>query len=279
MGRYSRLKPLSLTPTRPVRVLAMRHRAARRTIGRMIQRRMLARRGRGTYTFNPYTRRAKYTPKKQQVGEPLGTSTAKKHAVDFPQASRNGRTLYLSELTDIARTSTNEIFKRQRDVINLRGFRLQGEIQNNGTKPIYVNMAVICCKSAQTVSVTDFFRSPAGTDERATDFSTNLSSIDFRTLAINDDEYIVLLHKRFRLEGTGGTGAVSKTGFTYKTFKRWLSLNRQLRYGSTGASTCETPVFFVHWADQFLTPGVTGAQTNIYDIAFKMQTYFREPKS
>lgn len=209
------------------------------------------------------------------IGKRVGESTGKHWAILADWQLLASRTLAKFELTQISRTAGNTINLRQRDIVNLRGFAINFDFQCLGTNFQYVNMAVLSSKEDNDVNVTDFFRSGGLGTTRYLDFDNALSSLQFAHLGINSDKYTILLHKRWKVNrSTRGTGSAD-----WRTYKRYLKVNRQIQYDSEIASSCLDKIFLVIWTD---LPGNTQTATPTADMltyGVHVTTVFKEPKN
>jgi len=219
--------------------------------------------------------------RRTRIGEEQGTSTTKRDRTFFIEnQALSTRTLYVRNLTDIERTTTNDIDKRQRDIVNFRGVKLCFEIENNNTTvPLIWHYAVISPKGSNTdVSNVGnkLFRASEG-NQRFTSFGTALSSIEFDCLPINSDRWVILTHKKFMLGGRSNPGADQQTWF--RTIQDYVKVNRQLRYNddATVGVQCETPILCVWWCDYFSTAGGTSIVPSALQVSERHINYWNEP--
>lgn len=207
-----------------------------------------------------------------KIGFRLGVGEAKRHLFKADTLFYSTRTLYQLDLTNIAKTTTNAINERQRDMINVSGFRLRWTVNNRSSPPLHINFAMVAPKTDSLLS-TDFFR--AAGSERASDFSNGLNDLQFATLPINTDKHNILWHHRTTLSPeTVGAVYNSETN-NFKTYSKYIKLKRQIRYDPARGSA-DSPVYFLYWADQFNTVSGTAAQTNSFQMSYHHITYFRE---
>lgn len=217
---------------------------------------------------------------RREIGERPGSSSAKREVV-FEQniTNRDTRQLYNERLTDIIQgTGINE---RERRIVNIRGWKICMEIKNLRDIPLYVNVAVIAPKMGTTTSgvgVGDFFRASQGAD-RARDFDTSLSGLEFHCLPINTDRYTILKHKRTRLVAMAAGGdTVALSGYSYMNIDWWIPLKRQVRYdGSTGDKNESGRVYLVYWFDGFSANAATLSVANAAQASIRAVAYFRDP--
>lgn len=214
---------------------------------------------------------------KQRVGKEPGTATTKRHVANATDvASRDTRTLYSFELTDIPHTSTNNVASRDRHIVNIKGFKLDIAFKNVSAIPLYLNVAVVFDKrgndTVSVVSVNDFYRGNGST--RAADFSVNFSALELHTKPLNADRFTIYSHDRFLLGTSNQTVA---QGFQYTQnfmhFKKWIPLNKQISYEDDNA---QSKIWLIYWCDQMHRDSATAAvagvlETQQYDI-----TYFKE---
>jgi len=224
--------------------------------------------------------KAKFSPK--NVGHPGGADTTKDTDVvnDSSLIAYDTRSFHVTDITALDQaTSANSISRRQRQIVFLKGFKICEEISNNQDNPLYYHIAVIAPHGNTNIpNTTDFFRSTGGT-ERSADFGTALSSIEFRCLPINTDKYTVLWHQRIMLNAVNNTASfAARDGRNYGLVEKYIPMNRQIRYDSTNAGSCENPVYVVHWADEFQSPGGATAVAGAYSKQRRYVMYFKEPK-
>ncbi len=241
------------------------NRAARGFLRRRARKRQPAARSRGP------AKRAR----KAAVGERVGTSVAKRSLeLDTAVQSLQTRTLYQTELTSIGKSTDNEIDERQRDMANIRGFRICMDIQNKTAGVLQFNIAVICPKETSGLTLTNFFRNNGA--QRGADFGVSLTSQQFNCLAINADKYAILWRKKFTMAASDND-PITNMQNQYKIIKKYIPFDRQVRYegGTTQLGQC----FLVYWCDVFHSPSTTPALPNSFALLKHVVTYFREPKN
>jgi hypothetical protein len=252
------------------------------------------RRGRGGYRGR-YRKKARLY-KRARIGFPVSYGTTKRtlvyNASRFDTATR---TLYSRDLTWIEKTVDNAINARQRDLINLRGFKLDYSIVATGNIqiPVYIHFAVLSHSSNTSVptanqnnaiQTSNFFRGSGSA--RAIDFTNSLTSLQFNSLSINQDIYSVLRRWTHRVEpivtnvGTSGFRYTSKD--TTKSGKKYISVRRQVRYDDPDFNDVATSgrMFLVWWCDAVSgnASGVTPTNDAV-DIDFHIVTYWKEPSN
>lgn len=223
--------------------------------------------------------------KRQRIGERVGKGTTKRNETqNINGINHDSNTLYWYDLLSLGRTSTNEIMLRQRDIANIRGFKLCMEITNQASKPLYVNIAVVAnagdrgTVGQQTWHEDDFFRSHG--NERAVDFKdVNLGCLDRHCRPMNSDKYIILTHKRYRLgPNTFGAG-YADADRSYMNFNRYIPLKRQVRWSDGSADTApeNAQIFLYIWYGEYnKTSNVIG--TAVANNTMRSVIYWREPK-
>jgi len=218
----------------------------------------------------------------RNIGLAPNTGTAKRFTILNDQSNFASRGLFTTNLVEIPQTTTNAINQRQRNIVNISGFKICLEVRNNTESPLVWNWAIISPRDSVGITLSDFFRGNGTT--RGVDFSDALSSCDINHRAINSDNFYILKRGKFTLVqvGTGSnptTGFTTRTGFNYIQTQRYFKLNRQIRYDGPNGNNVETKsVFFVHWADNILVPEGTAAVADAYTLRQHLVTYFREPK-
>lgn len=225
-------------------------------------------------SFRRYRRR-RFSKEMQFFGHNVGSGNCKRNNVsEFDDQAFNSRTQYEFDLTQIARTSTNEIQNRQRDLLNIRGVRICMNITNTGTQPLFFNVAVITPKFGEAISTVDFFRSFGST--RSTDFATTLSPLQFHCLPINTDRYAIAWHARYTIgTANGGTSYSNEHIPNYKTIMKYVPIKRQQRFDNTDVGAAERPFFLVYWAD-FMGVLASSSAVACGTVQQDIVTYFRE---
>lgn len=219
-------------------------------------------------------KRARFS--KTKIGEKVGLDLCKKHLAESTAGlGQNTRTLILDSLCDIPHTIDNNINGRQRHVVNLRGFKLCMEIRNNTVDPLYVNLALIMHKSALNPTTSNFFRDQ--TTERAKDFNNALTGLEFHCSPINTDDYVVLFHKRYRLDpNNAGTVNYSTNGKNYMNFDRYIPIKRQIRYDNNGDLAPQSGnLFFCQWYTRMFETSTT-VPVPATTVSKHFVTYFRD---
>lgn len=211
----------------------------------------------------------------------VGTSNAKKVAFNQDSTARDTRTLYATNLISIARgQSLNE---RERDIINFRGVRICNNFYNNGTAPLFLNVAVVSRKDADSTippDTDDFFRS-LDSDTRGQAFNNSLSAIAFRCLPINTDKYLVHKHKRYTLQGDANGSGWLHSGPSYKTMKWYIPFKRQIRYDSDkgGSFSYNANLYLVWWCDAMYAQVSSAPVTSALNHQFHYVSYFRDTRN
>lgn len=219
-------------------------------------------------------RKAQFSRK--NIGEPIGSSNAKADlVVNVIPGQFDSRTLITHNLTEIPEGTTTDT--RIRKIINLRGFKICAEFSNTQTIPLYLNVAVLSPKQKSTVDGNDFFRDDGSDDNRAQNFSSiTLNSLQFHCLPINTDDYIILKHRRYKLNPVpNGTTFAAQNGKNYMNIDWWIPLKRQLRYDTLSGGPENGTVHLVYWCARF-GDNLSGVQTNACQRTVRATAYFRE---
>jgi len=234
---------------------------------------------------NKYSRRQ---PRTMYIGRPVGFGTAKRNlTVNEESLILDSRTLYSWDMTRIGATSSNNINLRQRELINLVGFKLHMASRSFAQLPtdlINLHYAVIHDKGRSQallqgddpVLEADFFRGNGSA--RAIDFSTTLNGIEMNSLAINADLYTVLKRGKFTMSPVTQSSGIRKEGSA--DCEHWIPINRQIMYDTGENSDIPTDgrIFLVYWVDRYVgqtsggLPSLGVAQLDIHCVA-----HFREP--
>lgn len=243
---------------------------------------------RSRYRKRYYRRRL---AKRARIGMPVGYGTTKRNLVVNESAlNRDSRELYSHDLTWITKDTTNALNLRQRDIINLRGFKIDWAMRSGATTsfPLYMNFAILAHASNTSVPTStrtqcivdeNFFRGNSAS--RAIDFGTSLESIQMTRLNINQDIYSVLRRWRVRMDPVvNPTGITSRFVDITKAGKKYIPVRRQVRYddATNGQVATSGRMFLVYWCDgvQGRPSGATGIAAAL-NIDLHVVVYFNEP--
>jgi hypothetical protein len=241
--------------------------------------------GRRSYKRRKYTAKRRYKKRsnrkrlfsKTRLGNRVGTATAKYQYTLSDWFNYSSRTVAVIPLNEILKTTDNLITGRQRDIINLRGYRIQFHFKCNMPDFQYVNMAVIAPTEGITVGPSDFFKSEGSNTTRYRDFALDLSSLQFAELPINSDKYLIMKHKRWVINrSTRGTGTAD-----FRTYSTYIPVKRQLTFdplSSGGNSGVNERTFMIWWTDGGGVPAGSAVSENALSVAASIVTVFREPK-
>lgn len=228
-----------------------------------------------------------------RVGDTPGVGVAKKDQISTSLTeSWSSRAITYYDLTDVKKTriniadnlanadlEINKINRRQRQVINIRGFLINQSFTNNVNAPMVINVAVIAPRNSNSdvASGDGFFRD--FNESRDVNFSTGLSGLQLTNLPISTDKWHVLHRQKFML-GPKQVDAVgdfnTRVPANYRIIRKYIKFNRQIRYNDDTGTTAEQKVFLVWWADTLqAAPGTTptGFAYNTQTLAV---TYFSE---
>lgn len=232
-------------------------------------------------------RRSFKKPKREMPAERVGhspnDSTGKvTEAVDTVVNAGSTRTLTTHRLDYIPHSTTTNIWAyRQRHQIYVSGFKICMEMTNLQPTRLYFNFAVVSPKHATTVSTTDFFREPGGSDSKGRNFDNTLSALEFHCNAINPDEYTILKHERMLVAGdvpaTRGSGTDNWVGHANNQVRTyWIPLKRQIRFDSPSDNHSQTPMYAVWWCDVFGTATAVTPVASSYYLRLKTFMYWRD---
>lgn len=218
---------------------------------------------------------------RQQIGERVGTDRTRSANAAEDLDDFSSRILYTTPLIQNIPEGTGNA-QRMRDLLNVRGFKLRVEVENNQTLPLYVNFAVVHPKQKYEITLDDFFRDNGG--DRSINFNdTSLDSLDYATRNINADRYNILMHKRFRLASDAGEiqnafQPMPNTDAT-RILQFYVPFKRQIRYDDAG--TGELPihqVYFLCWVDTANTPAGNAPIATVMRFSSRFITYFRNTR-
>lgn len=236
----------------------------------------------GKKIYRWYKKKSRFS--RRRIGEPVGSSNCKRACpMNTNPTAINTRNLYSSNLTAIPRNSTaiDGINTRQRDVINVRGFKIRMEVASatNGVRGWCFHWAVISPKDKQNLDTDDFFRNDG--DNRAVTFSTALSSLEMNTLHINTDRYTILKHRKFYLAPASSvsTTAQANTVNSWHYVNHWIPLKRQLRFDRESSTPESGSVYLVYWYDGANSLKGSNEIPGQVTVAVNNVVYFRETRN
>ena len=212
------------------------------------------------------------------IGDAPGKSTAKKCMTsNNTLISKDTRVMYETELSDLAKQTTGQIDRRERDAAHILGFKINFQMRHLGTTttgpPLQFTWAVIAAKNNNTtpLPVTDFFRTYGSA--RSANFATTLNAIEFGSNPINEDLYRVLWKSTCMI---GTQGASTNQPPSHKTIAKYIPLNRQITYDSV-SGTPNTRIWVVYWFDYPLNNAGAGSTAAVASVLQNHITYFKEP--
>ena len=219
-------------------------------------------------------------PRKRRRNDDIGrppslTLTKRQEVRNTTDEDINSRTLYSYELTTLSEGGTED--NRHRSVVNCKGFSLCFHVYNMDPQPKFLNIAVLCPKHRTGgIETTDFFRGNTGT--RGEDFSTTRTALELAYNPINTDNYHVIRHYRYQLGSPSDSAQYnSDTGpVNWLSKKMWIPFRRQLTYGGTASSTCDTPIFFCYWYDRMRAGAFQTAEVGDMKISFQHTMFFND---
>lgn len=227
-----------------------------------------------------------------QVGHTVATGDGKKDQITTSLTETWAtRALVFYDLTDVKKTTVdiannlanaeleiNKINRRQRQLINIRGFLVNMSFKNNGALPIMINVAIVAPRNnnSDVFSGDGFFRDY--NESRDVNFSTTLSAMQLCNLPISTDKYTILFRKKLTVAANQGvpTAINTTSPVNTATLRKYLPFKRQIRFNDDTGKTSENKVFLIWWADTFqATPG-TGPQNDYFNTQSLAVTYFDE---
>lgn len=222
------------------------------------------------------------------IGKDIGTADTKKAGVVDDDDVIGGplydtRTLYKRQLVVISPGMQDN--QRMGTAVNLKGIKIctnwlnESLDVNNGLE---CHLAVIAPKenNAKSFAAGEFEEDFFGAwgfngSNRAVNFSTALSSIDFGCYPINTDKWVVLKHKRFNLSRVAQTHAPMNTYYQQHHF--YLKINRQVQFSSMAENANpDNPIYLVWWCDNWMEQGGFAGRANQLRMECKAITYFTD---
>lgn len=212
-------------------------------------------------------------------GHRVGVDNAKRSGIilntNLPQ---NNQVLYRDNAIVI--TKGTGLDDRERDLVNIRGVKLQAQYNNDTTLPVTCHIALIQPRKTQAVGTDDFFRGTLGT-RRGVDFTSFLTGLEQNCMHINTDLYTVLFHKRFILgpaDNATNTAISSTRHPTFKVFNRYVRINRQVRFAGDDTTPIDGNLVWVRW---YVRWNQTGGQASAATMTVneRMTVLYRETRN
>jgi hypothetical protein len=243
--------------------------------------------GRGIVTRQA---RPSYARNSRMYGEAAGrskkqiSSTAATYGTGVsPNALYKSQVINIEEGPNINQRLGNTVF--------LRGIRFCGELRNTNKFPMYYNMAIVSLKHQLTyvqndtdLSYPNFFRAE-GTTERAINFTGELDSIVYHCRAINTDLFNVFAHQRMLLPSAVSADNEfdnpnnDHTYKTYKFLKRYVKINRTIRWINNGDDILLNPIYLLQWSCKYGGTGeVILGEADPVDTKFEVITFYNQEK-
>lgn len=225
--------------------------------------------------YGPRNRKNRFT-ERRPIGFPVNSATTKRHVVNVIRQDFDTRTLYMSELTAIERQSgVHELNRRERDVVNISGFKIMAECRNLNSEPLQVSFAVLSRIDSTIPSSTEFFRGD-GSGDRTMNLGTNRTSLEQMNAPINTDDYIILWRQNLKFSVTQETTTNWQNDIdpSYGTIKKWIPLNRQIRFNATGDAN--ERIYLVWWCDKFNQMGASPIDPASFQSQMRLETFFKD---
>lgn len=229
---------------------------------------------------------------RRTVGARPGTSNCKTTSLVTSGETKQSRQIYKVPLIRVARGTA--IDQRLRDIINVRGFRLELAFINLKPRMFILNWAIVHPhaqvlggqSTGSTFPTLEFFRGYA--DTRAQQPSDALNGLQWVNAKINTDLFAVLRRGRITLNpGRPNSDSPTATdvvywpekGSNFRLKQIYVKLARQVTFEPNISSLEPTEqLFFVYWLDDpFAASGAAGVEAAIGEEA-RIITYFRETR-
>ncbi len=145
-----------------------------------------------------------------------------------------------------------ELIQRERDIVNLAGWKVRFQVHNTFDVPVTFRFAVVSPR--QTFGTSSVQRNQnllrSFGPERSLNLGIGNSGITNSNNKINDDLYMVLYETSFEMGpdagATGYSGGIQKN---WHYMDKWIPLKKQFRYNAGTSGKSETPVYIIYWYD------------------------------
>lgn len=230
--------------------------------------------------------------KGKNVGRPVGSSTAKRVITDSnwnlndPVGNQNvleasNQRYEITKLPQV--TTTNTIQYRQRGMINCLGFELRMHAANKASSTnLVLNVAVVAPRNQNDTLPDGFFRGYGADREQNWGAPDSMSANTLNMTPLNTDDMNVLFRGKYKLGNKGDTAPTDsnlydQTHPSHLTLKKWIPINRQLRYENSGAASCEDPIWLCYWVCRADKSSYQSALPDIAEIKFEAIMFYKEP--
>lgn len=232
------------------------------------------------FMYNRYkSRKAKKARfSKQHIGHRVGSARTKTRVElnnDF--TGLGSRTLRIRGLTFIPKGQL--INERERNVVNVRGFKICLAVRNMIAQPVYFNAAVVSVRNDTVVTTSNFFRAQGA--ERGQNFENSLTGLQMHCLNLNTDKFNILKHRRYRLapDVNDSSNYQDNKGNSYMNIDWYIKLKRQLRFDDDDQNTpIDSPIYLVYWCDAWTAAAGSTPIGNAVNVQDRHICYFKEPK-
>lgn len=142
------------------------------------------------------------------------------------------------------------------------------------------NFAIVAPKNSKAMSNDGFFRDY--TNSRDVNFSSGLPSIMINHYPISSDQYTVLkrIKRRVRGANTDTTNVLASTsqfgGDIIDMDLPFFRCHRQVRFNDDTTTTCENPIFMIHWCDFIQAGGGDGVTEQAMFVQLDAVTCFKD---
>lgn len=289
----------------PVRRAAVRRAATRRAVGvgarRFAMRRALTGGAVAIGALGAYgmyrgirrlrrrrTARRTHRTQRRHVGVRVGTSRTKEILTqNVHEAVHQSYVLHNHEITTIGALDKTNNHRRQRNDINLRGFRLNLRISHQQPYPGVLTVMLVSLKHGANLSAVnnDFFKTRNGDEISFPQGVDTLNGSDYVDLGYNKEIMNVLWYKRFQMSPRPVNSTVSQANNTYVQLNgknyfqvnEYVKMNRQINFDKDDHISPEAPhsVYMLHWyANPFASSNTP--VSNCYTMTRKVSAIWRE---
>lgn len=245
--------------------------------------RLMRRFGRRVYRKTGARRLGSRKRFKSSVGRPISRAITKRYQTGSDgYASVSTLQFYANwEITEFParkNTANQDLFRRERDVINFSGFKINFNWRNNLNENIYLNFAIVHPHDETLPVGSGFFRNPGnGTDSRETNWVGTLSGLALHKTKINTDRYDVLYHRRVTIGPVTNALGIHPDRPNWTTLSKYFRIKRQLRFASgTDTNPEEGRLFGIVWCTVMGSPSTASSIANAVSQDHLITRYYRE---
>lgn len=220
-------------------------------------------------------RSTKYRPRSLVYRNPVYSTSTKRHNADKLAGSVSSNVLNTVGVTSIEQGTA--INQRERQLVQLRGFKIHYVARNLVGLPVYNRLALVRFKYRSDAGTspdidTDFFRGQLS--KRAIPFTSVANAQHLYDYSINTDKFEVLWDHKFILYGNNLPGTAEEAAFT-KFVDKFVPCNKVIHYDDTTSFSDNDGIYLIHWCAAYNNNTITPVTGQVYTRGH-VTTFFQD---